>query len=81
MDNQDTHMDYAHLDRAPRLTLLYPHHKGLGETEGIQALFRITGQETVLEPASVDVAFGEDILSRLRGKILPEYRNENLVII
>jgi len=63
-------MAYAHLYKAPRLTLLYPHHKGLGGSEGIQAQFRITGQETILETASVDVAIGENIVSRLKEQIL-----------
>ena len=50
---------------------LIPITEGWGE-EGIQTQFRITGQETVLETASVDVAFGKDeeIVLRLREKIL-----------
>lgn len=63
-------MAYAHLYKAPRLTLLYPHHEGLGAEEGVQAQFRITRQETVLETASIDVAEGKDLLGRLRCKIL-----------
>jgi 5-methylcytosine-specific restriction enzyme subunit McrC len=74
-------MAYAHLYKAPRLTLLYPHHEGLGAEEGVQAHFRITGQETVLETASVDVAVGKDeeIVSRLRKKILLRSIEERLV--
>jgi 5-methylcytosine-specific restriction enzyme subunit McrC len=64
-------MAYAHLYEAPRLTLLYPHHSGLGEAEGVQGHFWISGRETVLETASVDVSNGEDIILRLREKILP----------
>src|SRR5690606_24411516 len=64
-------MAYAHLYKAPKLTLLYPHHDGLGTNEGVQAQFRITGQETVVETASVDVASGENLVARLRDKFLP----------
>lgn len=61
-------MAYAHLYKAPRLTLLYPHHEGLGDNAGVQAQFRITGPETVVEAASVDVADGKDLVARLRNK-------------
>lgn len=63
-------MAYAHLYKAPRLTLLYPHHVGLGEIEGIQARFRITDQSTILETASVDVGDGRVFVDRLRNKVL-----------
>ncbi|MBM3605437.1 MAG: restriction endonuclease [Alphaproteobacteria bacterium] len=63
-------MAYAHLYKAPRLTLLYPHHGGLGNKEGVQARFRITDQSTVLETASVDVAEGGQVTQRLKEKIL-----------
>ncbi len=59
-------MAYAHHYKAPKLTLLYPHYRGLGGTEGVQSRFRITGQETFLEIATVDVALMEDIVLRLR---------------
>lgn len=59
-------MAYAHLYEAPRLTLLYPHHQDLSEPEGLQAQFRISGQETVIETASVDVASATDIVTRLK---------------
>ena len=64
-------MAYAHLYKAPRLTLLYPHHDGLSANEGVQARFRITGQETLIETASVDVANGKDLVARLREKLFP----------
>ena len=63
-------MAYAHLYKPPRLTLLYPHHRELGRDEGLQAQFRITGHETLIETASVDVADGRDIVTRLRTKLL-----------
>ena len=75
-------MAYAHLYKAPRLTLLYPHHEGLGDEEGVQAQFRITGQETVLKTASVDVADGDEkaLVKRLRDKILPAIMEERPVL-
>ncbi|UWQ04168.1 McrC family protein [Aliiroseovarius crassostreae] len=63
-------MAYAQLYRAPRLTLLYPHHPGLGATELVHARHRITGHETILETASIDVANGVSVLDRLRSLIL-----------
>ena len=62
-------MAYAQLYGAPRLTLLYPHHPGLGGKEGVHARHRInpiTGHEPILETASIDVANGEHVLDRLR---------------
>jgi 5-methylcytosine-specific restriction enzyme subunit McrC len=63
-------MAYAHLYKAPRLTLLYPHHAGLGDLEGICARFLVTGQETVLETASFDISNGKDLVDRVLNRIL-----------
>jgi 5-methylcytosine-specific restriction enzyme subunit McrC len=71
-------MAYAHLYKAPRLTLLYPHHEGLGANEGIHARFQITGQQTVIETASVDVADGKHLVARLRNVFFPSNRGEPL---
>lgn len=60
-------MAYAQLYRAPRLTLLYPHHSGLGDREHVHARHKITGHETVLETASIDVSDGREVLSRVRS--------------
>ena len=65
-------MAYAQLYGAPRLTLLYPHHPGLGGKELVQARHRITGHENILEMASIDVANGNDMLCRLRSLIFVE---------
>ncbi|MBB3592410.1 5-methylcytosine-specific restriction enzyme subunit McrC [Rhizobium sp. BK529] len=73
-------MAYAHLYKSPKLTLLYPHHDGLGANEGVQAQFRITGQETVVETASVDVANGKDLAARLRDKFFSTVMQENLIL-
>lgn len=66
-------MAYAHLYKAPHLTLLYPHHTGLSGDDGIQGQFWISGQATTLETVSIDVAFGadDDIVARLKKIIVP----------
>ncbi len=63
-------MAYAQLYGAPRLTLLYPHHPGLGDVEDVHARRRITGHDTILETASIDVADGADVLGRIRRLLL-----------
>lgn len=75
-------MAYAHLYKAPRLTLLYPHHNGLSGTGGIQGQFWITGQATALETASIDVSWGTDdnIEARLKKIILPSWEEELLAL-
>jgi 5-methylcytosine-specific restriction enzyme subunit McrC len=65
-------MAYAQLYRAPRLTLLYPHHPGLGAGEDIHARHRITGLPTILETASIDLSNGADMFTRLRRLLLTE---------
>ena len=63
-------MAYAQLYHAPRLTLLYPHHPGLGRGELVHARHRITGHETILETASIDVANSDNMLDRIRRLLL-----------
>jgi 5-methylcytosine-specific restriction enzyme subunit McrC len=63
-------MAYAQLYHAPRLTLLYPHHPGLGSGELVHARHRITGHETILETASIDVTNGDNVLDRIRRLLL-----------
>lgn len=65
-------MAYAQLYRAPRLTLLYPHHPGLGGDDFIHARHRITGHDTILETASIDVANGKNVLERIRRLLLAD---------
>ena len=69
-------MAYANLYKAPRLTLLYPHHAGLGDDEGIHARFRVTGQETILETASFDISNGKSLVDRIIDRMLPAIREE-----
>lgn len=68
-------MAYAHLYKPPRLTLLYPHHGGLGGNEGVQTQFRITGHDTLIDTASIDIANQEDIVVRLRDMLSNVERN------
>jgi 5-methylcytosine-specific restriction enzyme subunit McrC len=63
-------MAYGHLYGSPRLTLLYPHHAGLGEIEAIHSTHNVTGHDMILETASIDVANGSKILDRLRMMLL-----------
>lgn len=63
-------MAYAHLYRAPRLTLLYPHHHGLNGGELIRARHRITGHKGILETATIDLANGNKLLDRIRRLLL-----------
>lgn len=63
-------MAYAQLYRAPRLTLLYPHHPGLGHEDLIHASHRIKGHSTILETASIDVANRSQILAKLRALVI-----------
>jgi len=73
-------MAYAQLYHAPRLTLLYPHHPGLGGTDLVHARHRITGHETILETARIDVANGESILDRLRCLLHVDQSRVDLVM-
>ncbi|UIJ70321.1 McrC family protein [Aurantimonas sp. HBX-1] len=63
-------MAYAQLYRAPRLTLLYPHHPGLGAEDAVHGRFSITGHTTILETASIDVAHNANTLTRLRRLLI-----------
>ena len=65
-------MAYAQLYRAPRLTLLYPHHPGLGPEDLVDARHRITGHDTILETASIDVSNSNNMLTRLRRLFFSE---------
>ncbi len=62
------------------MTLLYPHHTGLGDEEGIRARFRVTGQETVLETASFDISNGRDLVDRVMNRILCGIDKASLVL-
>tara|TARA_R110000796_G_scaffold221657_1_gene337805 strand:+ start:20461 stop:21792 length:1332 start_codon:yes stop_codon:yes gene_type:complete len=69
-------MAYAHLYQAQRITLLYPHHRGLGDDECVHARNQITGRQTILETASIDLANGHGMLDRVRALL---FADEELV--
>lgn len=60
-------MAYGSLYDCPRLTLLYPHHAGLGEFDGMQATHRITRSDRRLETVSVDISTAAGLAERLRS--------------
>lgn len=63
-------MAYAQLYNAPRMTLLYPHHPGLGHEAAVHARYSITGHATTLETASVDISNNSGILAKLRALVV-----------
>lgn len=63
-------MAYSQLYDAPRLTLLYPHHPGLGSQDMVHGRYAITGHATILETASFDVATSANMRERIRRLIL-----------
>jgi 5-methylcytosine-specific restriction enzyme subunit McrC len=65
-------MAYAQLYRAPRLTLLYPHHPGFGADDAVHARYCITGLDTILETASIDVSNSSQVVTKLRDLIIGE---------
>lgn len=65
-------MAYAQLYRAPRVTLLYPHHKGLGDEEGIHTEHQINRYNAILQTASFDVGNGSRVLYRIKSRLLKE---------
>jgi 5-methylcytosine-specific restriction enzyme subunit McrC len=59
-------MAYGQLYGVSRLTLLYPHHADLGREDLVHARHLVTGSDTILETASIDLSNRADIASRLR---------------
>ncbi len=62
---------YGHVYQTARLTLLYPHTLALGEREGVQGSYQVTGQEMALQTASFDVGDGTRAAERLRLMLEP----------
>jgi 5-methylcytosine-specific restriction enzyme subunit McrC len=65
-------MAYAQLYRAPRLTLLYPHHPGLGAGKDLHARHQITGRAAILETASIDLSDASGVLAQLHRMLLTD---------
>jgi len=58
-------MAYGELYRSDHLMLLYPHHAGLGETDGITSQHQITRTSRFLSTATIDVGRREHLAERL----------------
>jgi len=64
-------MSYGQLSRCPCLTLLYPHHKGLGDVERVHSRHRfnelnVRDSSAHLSISTFDVSDGRDNSIRLR---------------
>ncbi|WP_133365565.1 McrC family protein [Qipengyuania sediminis] len=62
-------MAYARLYRCGRLTLLYPHHAGVGALQGVIASHRISDSHDALDTATIDISVSDHLPDRLRGII------------
>lgn len=60
-------MAYGRLYGCGRLTLLFPHHAGLDQADGVHVAHRISGSDHRIETATVDVASANDLHGRLRA--------------
>lgn len=58
-------MAYGELYHSDHLMLLYPHHPGLGEVDGMTSQHQITRTSRVLSTATIDVAKREQLAERL----------------
>ncbi|WP_268920556.1 5-methylcytosine restriction system specificity protein McrC [Sandaracinobacter neustonicus] len=58
-------MTYGRLYQCSKLTLVYPHHHGVGCEEGMIGNYAINSSEDRLELFSIDVARGDDVQARL----------------
>lgn len=67
-------MAYGQIYGCPRLTLLYPHHLGLSEAEGLRSSHRVVGSDSWLETATFDVATNTLAAERLLGLVGPTAR-------
>lgn len=70
-------MAYAQLYGAPRLTLLYPYHPGLGIYSDVHARHCITGHATILETASIDVSDSPSEMDALRRLLMADNVGSN----
>lgn len=65
-------MAYGELYRSDRLMLLYPHHAGLGETDGITSQHQITHTSRLLSTATIDVGKREHLAERLLALVITQ---------
>lgn len=72
-------MAYGQLYSGERLTLIYPHHRGLAGGEGLQARHRIGDGSSRLETLTFDVGDGENVAPRIRV-LLIQHKAESSMI-
>lgn len=64
-------MAYAQLYQSPRVVLLYPHHPGLDQGEGVMGRHRILKTDSELTVATVDLSNTSDFGRRLAEILFP----------
>jgi 5-methylcytosine-specific restriction enzyme subunit McrC len=69
-------MTYAQLYECPKVVLLYPHHRGLGEVE-LDRRYKIAGSDRRLWVASVALEFGETAVVERLSKLISKTALEN----
>lgn len=72
-------MAYGRLYDCPHLTLIYPHHVGIGEEEGLQSSHRIVCSEHRLETVTIDISTAGGMCERVR-RIVGIARPEEIVV-
>ncbi|WP_192361972.1 5-methylcytosine restriction system specificity protein McrC [Mesorhizobium mediterraneum] len=60
-------MAYGQLYKCDRLTLLYPHHAAVKNSEGVHAVHQVTGCSNWLQTATIDIGRSEMFSERLRA--------------
>ncbi|TGT35906.1 MULTISPECIES: restriction endonuclease [unclassified Mesorhizobium] len=60
-------MAYGQLYKCDRLTLLYPHHAAVKNSEGVHAVHQVTGCSNWLQTATIDIGRSEMLSERLRA--------------
>lgn len=64
-------MAYGRLYACPQVALLYPHHLGLGTTEGVASRHRVADCSDEIAIVTHDLAREEDPRDRLRRGLMP----------
>lgn len=60
-------MAYGQLYKCDRLTLLYPHHAAMKNSEGVHAVHQVTGCSNRLQTATIDIGRSKTFRERLRA--------------
>ena len=72
-------MAYAHLYKASRVLLLYPHHEGLGGDERAFSHHRINGGDATVTIASIDISRRPSFADRLQDILFRQTHTEGAV--